>query len=69
MVKVSQVSSLIKQELTVARRSRYVILAFGLIPIVMWGLQGGIQLLITGSLSNIVGGVGSDETLFITTGL
>ena len=68
MVKVSQVSSLIKQELTVARRSRYVILAFGLIPIVMWGLQGGIQVLIAGSLSNIGSG-GSEETLYITTGL
>jgi len=69
MVKVSQVSSLIKQELKRARRSRYVIFAFVLLPIFMWGLQGGIQLLITGSLSNIVGGDGSDETLFITTGL
>lgn len=43
---VKQVMSLVKQELQSARRTRYVIFTFVLMPIFMWGLQGGVQMLI-----------------------
>ncbi len=38
-----QVLSLIKQELQSARRTRYVIFTFILMPLFMWGMQGGLQ--------------------------
>ena len=40
-----QIIALVKQELQRARRTRYVIFTFLLMPIFMWGMQGGVQLL------------------------
>jgi ABC-type transport system involved in multi-copper enzyme maturation permease subunit len=37
--------ALVKQELQSARRTRYVIFTFVLMPLFMWGLQGGLQML------------------------
>ena len=41
-----QITSLIKQELQSTRRTRYVIFTFILMPIIMWGMQGVLQMLI-----------------------
>ena len=38
-----QILSLVKQELQSARRTRYVIFTFVLMPLFMWGMQGGLQ--------------------------
>lgn len=45
MSTVKQIIALVKQELQSARRTRYVIFTFVLMPIFMWGLQGGLQML------------------------
>ena len=45
MSTVKQIIALVKQELQSARRTRYVIFTFVLMPLFMWGLQGGIQML------------------------
>ncbi|MFX1286449.1 MAG: ABC transporter permease [Promethearchaeota archaeon] len=45
MSTVKQIMALVKQELQSARRTRYVIFTFILMPIFMWGLQGGVQML------------------------
>jgi ABC-type Na+ efflux pump permease subunit len=42
---IKQIMALIKQELQSARRTRYVIFTFILMPFFMWGLQGGVQML------------------------
>ncbi|MHA2203921.1 MAG: ABC transporter permease subunit, partial [Candidatus Hodarchaeales archaeon] len=46
MSTVKQIMALVKQELQSARRTRYVIFTFILMPIFMWGLQGGVQMLL-----------------------
>jgi ABC-type Na+ efflux pump permease subunit len=46
MSTVKQITALVKQELQSARRTRYVIFTFILMPIFMWGIQGGMQMLI-----------------------
>ncbi len=46
MSTIKQITSLIKQELQSARRTRYVIFTFVLMPIFMWAMQGGVQMLI-----------------------
>ncbi len=46
MSTVKQIMALVKQELQSARRTRYVIFTFVLMPIFMWGLQGGVQMLL-----------------------
>lgn len=38
--------ALVKQELQSARRTRYVIFTFVLMPLFMWGMQGGVQMLL-----------------------
>ncbi|MFX0125562.1 MAG: ABC transporter permease [Candidatus Hodarchaeota archaeon] len=45
MSTVKQIMALVKQELQSARRTRYVIFTFILMPLFMWGLQGGVQML------------------------
>ncbi|UCG02795.1 MAG: ABC transporter permease subunit [Candidatus Heimdallarchaeota archaeon] len=45
MSTVKQIMALVKQELQSARRTRYVIFTFVLMPLFMWGLQGGVQML------------------------
>lgn len=44
MSTIKQITSLVKQELQSARRTRYVIFTFVLMPLLMWGLQGGLQM-------------------------
>ncbi|MFX0184048.1 MAG: ABC transporter permease [Candidatus Hodarchaeota archaeon] len=50
MSTVKQITALVKQELQSARRTRYVIFTFILMPLVMWGLQGGIQMIVALSM-------------------
>ncbi|MFW9905456.1 MAG: ABC transporter permease [Candidatus Thorarchaeota archaeon] len=45
MSTVKQIMALVKQELQSARRTRYVIFTFVLMPLFMWGVQGGVQML------------------------
>ncbi|MHA1991637.1 MAG: ABC transporter permease subunit, partial [Candidatus Hodarchaeales archaeon] len=49
---------LVLQELRGASRSRYIVISFVFMPLLMWGMQGGIQLLtqtaITGTSSEIL---------------
>ncbi|MFX1517007.1 MAG: ABC transporter permease [Promethearchaeota archaeon] len=45
MSTIKQIMALVKQELQSARRTRYVIFTFILMPLFMWGLQGGVQML------------------------
>ncbi|MHA2297485.1 MAG: ABC transporter permease subunit [Candidatus Hodarchaeales archaeon] len=47
MGSINQILALIKQELRIAIRSRYIILSFVLIPLVMWVMQGGYLTLLT----------------------
>lgn len=64
MTSLSQVIYLVKQELRSASRTRYVILSFVLAPILMWGLQGGIQALMMVAIEGEVTGV--QGNLYIT---
>ncbi|MHA2365974.1 MAG: ABC transporter permease subunit [Candidatus Hodarchaeales archaeon] len=66
MTSIKQLSFLIKQELRSATRTRYVIFAFILAPIVMWSLQGGIQVITRIAITS--GTETSGETLYITNG-
>jgi ABC-type Na+ efflux pump permease subunit len=47
---VKQTFALMKQELRSASRTRYIVISFILMPLLMWGIQGGVQLLIGLSL-------------------
>lgn len=61
MSTVKQITALVKQELQSARRTRYVIFTFILMPLVMWGLQGGIQMILALSMFTSQEG----ETIFV----
>jgi len=50
MSTISQIFSLIIQELRSASRSRYILLSFVLMPMLMWGIQGGVQVLLGASI-------------------
>ena len=47
---VKQTLALMKQELRSASRTRYIVISFILMPLIMWGIQGGLQTLIGFSL-------------------
>ncbi|MFW9928231.1 MAG: ABC transporter permease [Candidatus Thorarchaeota archaeon] len=53
---------LIKQELRTSSRSRYVIISFVLMPLIMWGIQGGVQFMVQ---SGITSG-SSGESIYIS---
>lgn len=55
-----QIIALVKQELQRARRTRYVIFTFLLMPIFMWGMQGGVQLL----MGFVIGSSQAGETIY-----
>ncbi|MFX0172403.1 MAG: ABC transporter permease subunit, partial [Candidatus Hodarchaeota archaeon] len=50
MSTAKQILALVKQELQSARRTRYVIFTFILMPLVMWGMQGAIQMIMAISI-------------------
>ncbi len=56
-----QIIALVKQELQRARRTRYVIFTFLLMPIFMWGMQGGVQLL----MGFVIGSSQEGVTIYI----
>ena len=58
---MKQTYSLVKQELRSASRTRYIVISFVLMPILMWGMQGGVQLLVGVSLTSTQGG----ETIYV----
>ena len=62
MNKTKQIFSLVKQELRAASRTRYIVISFIIMPLIMWGLQGGVQLLIGASLT---GQTQEGETIYI----
>jgi len=57
----NQILALVKQELQSARRTRYVIFTFILMPLVMWGMQGGLQAFLGISMTSGQAG----ETIYI----
>lgn len=57
MKTVKQISSLVKQELRSASRSRYILFSFIVLPIFMWVLQGGVQSFIGISVTSSQKGV------------
>ncbi|PWI47484.1 hypothetical protein CEE45_11760 [Candidatus Heimdallarchaeota archaeon B3_Heim] len=59
--RIKQTLSLVKQELRSASRTRYIVISFILMPILMWGMQGGIQLLVGVSLTSTQEG----ETVYV----
>ncbi len=61
MSKVKQTYSLVKQELRSASRTRYIIISFVLLPLIMWGFQGGLQMFMGVSLSSTQEG----ETIYV----
>jgi len=61
MSKVKQIFSLVKQELRAASRTRYIVISFVLMPVLMWGMQGGVQLLVGVSLTSTQEG----ETVYV----
>ncbi len=61
MSTVKQIFSLVKQELRGASRTRYIVISFVLMPVLMWGLQGGVQLLVGVSLTSTQEG----ETVYV----
>lgn len=61
MSTLKQIFSLVKQELQSARRTRYVIFTFVLMPIAMWGLQGGVQVIVGLSVTQSQAG----ETIYV----
>jgi ABC-type Na+ efflux pump permease subunit len=61
MSTVKQIFSLVKQELRSASRTRYIVISFVLMPVLMWGMQGGVQLLVGVSLTSTQEG----ETVYI----
>ncbi|MHA1214070.1 MAG: ABC transporter permease [Candidatus Hodarchaeales archaeon] len=61
MGQVNQILALVKQELRSASRTRYIVISFVLMPLIMWGLQGGVQLLIGFSITSSQEG----ETIYV----
>ena len=61
MSTVKQIFSLVKQELRGASRTRYIVISFVLMPVLMWGMQGGVQLLVGVSLTSTQEG----ETIYV----
>jgi ABC-type Na+ efflux pump permease subunit len=61
MSRVKQTYALVKQELRSASRTRYIVISFVLMPVLMWGMQGGVQLLIGVSLTSTQEG----ETIYV----
>lgn len=59
---LNQILYLMKQELNSARRSRYIIISFIILPFFMWGLEGGAQVLI----ANVATATPSSQTIYIT---
>ena len=59
---IKQMLYLVKQELNSARRSRYIILSFVILPFFMWGLEGGAQALI----GTFATATPTSETIYIT---
>ncbi|UCE15011.1 MAG: hypothetical protein JSV04_07480, partial [Candidatus Heimdallarchaeota archaeon] len=57
MKTVKQISSLVKQELRSASRTRYILFSFIVLPIFMWVIQGGVQMFIGLSLTSSQEGV------------
>ena len=51
-MKTPPIAYLIAQELQSARRTRYIIITFILMPLLMWGFQGGVQLFMLSSFSS-----------------
>ena len=49
---VKQTLALVKQELRSASRTRYIVISFVLMPLIMWGMQAGIQVLVGFSLTS-----------------
>ncbi|MHA2227208.1 MAG: ABC transporter permease subunit [Candidatus Hodarchaeales archaeon] len=45
MGSIKQIMSLVKQELQSARRTRYIFFSFVIMPLFMWVIQGGVQVL------------------------
>ena len=62
MAFLKQLFYVIKQELRSASRSRYIVISFIFLPIFMWGLQGGIQLL----AGNTITSTTSNLTIYVT---
>ncbi|MFW9993605.1 MAG: ABC transporter permease [Candidatus Odinarchaeota archaeon] len=60
---MSQLLFLIRQELRNVTRSRYIIISFFFMPLLMWGLQIGVQVMVG---SQLTGGGGDGATIFIT---
>ncbi len=52
MNRMKQTFALVKQELRSASRTRYIVISFVLMPLIMWGLQGGLQMLVGISLTS-----------------
>ncbi|MHA1975441.1 MAG: ABC transporter permease [Candidatus Hodarchaeales archaeon] len=52
MSTIKQTLALMKQELRSASRTRYIVISFVLMPLIMWGLQGGVQMLVGFSLTS-----------------
>ena len=62
MAFLKQIFYVVKQELRSATRSRYIVISFIFLPIFMWGLQGGIQLI----AGNTITSTPSNLTLYVT---
>ena len=58
---VKQLFYLMKQELRSASRSKYIIISFFFLPLFMWGLQGGLQILVNYSTTST-----SNLTVYVT---
>ncbi len=58
---LKQTFSLVKQELRSASRTRYIVISFVFMPLLMWGLQGGLQMLVGFSLTSSQAG----ETIYV----
>ena len=58
---VKQLFYLMKQELRSASRSKYIIISFLFLPLFMWGLQGGLQILVNYSTTSA-----SNLTVYVT---
>lgn len=62
MAFMKQTLYLMKQELNSARRSRYIIISFVLLPFFMWGLEGGVQVLVNNTATSSP----SNLTIYVT---
>ncbi|MFX0207435.1 MAG: hypothetical protein ACFFDT_15710, partial [Candidatus Hodarchaeota archaeon] len=59
-MQIPRIAYLVLQELRAASRTRYIILTFILMPLLMWGFQAGIQVFIGSSFT------GEGETIWVT---